>query len=203
MLVAAFAFLKTGRTEGLAGRPVRTRFLYLGAATLASDVWAERFSLVFAGMVAPLYESLPENVDVVLSLMCLTVALCVLPAALGMGAMFPLTMRVFSRDGRRIGREVSIVYAGNTLGCLAGAWLAGFALMPTIGMQGALHAGIASNLALAMALFWFAPAGEKSPATAQTDAATGEPDEESFPDRQPAANTRGRNIPASPPATFS
>ncbi len=131
--------------------------LFIGGATLLSELWADRFSYIFAGMVSPLYDALPENVNAVLALMCLTVALCVLPAALGMGAMFPLTVRVFSRDGRRIGREVSIVYAGNTVGCLAGAWLAGFALMPTIGMQGALHAGIAANVVLAMVLYWFAP----------------------------------------------
>jgi hypothetical protein len=74
----------------------------------------------------------------------------VLPSALGMGAMFPLTMRVWSAGGTRVGREVATVYAGNTLGSIAGAWLPGFVLMPTFGMQPTLHAGIAVNLLLAL-----------------------------------------------------
>lgn len=166
-----------------------TMQLFIGAATLASDIWADRFSLVFAGMVSPLYDALPENVNAVMALMCLTVALCVLPAALGMGAMFPLTVRVFSKDGKRIGREVSIVYTGNTLGCVVGAWLAGFALMPTIGMQGALHAGIAANLVLAMALFWFAPARGDARGGAGDSDGSPRPEPFSLSPRSPGAKT--------------
>jgi spermidine synthase/MFS family permease/tetratricopeptide (TPR) repeat protein len=122
--------------------------LLIALTTFVSDLWADQISLTFAGMVAPFYHALGEHVDRVMAMMFMTVALCVLPSALGMGAMFPLTMRVFSAGGGRVGREVSVVYAGNTLGSIAGAWLPGFLLMPSFGMQATLHVGIALNLLL-------------------------------------------------------
>ena len=123
--------------------------LFIALATFVSDLWADQISLAFAAMVVPLYRVLGEHVDRVMAMMFATAALCVLPSALGMGAMFPLTMRVFSAGGARVGRDVSAVYAGNTLGSIAGAWLPGFVLMPTFGMQATLHVGIALNLLLA------------------------------------------------------
>ena len=125
---------------------------FIALATLVSDAWADEISLTFAAMVAPLYHSLADHVDRVMAMMFATAALCVLPSALGMGAMFPLTMRAFSGGGARVGRDVSVVYAGNTVGSIAGAWLPGFVLMPTLGMQATLHVGIAVNLALAAAV---------------------------------------------------
>ena len=127
--------------------------LYVALATLVSDLWADEISLTFASMVAPLYHVLGEHVDRVLSMMFATAALCVLPAALGMGAMFPLTMRAFSGGGERVGGDVARVYTGNTVGSIVGAWLPGFLLMPRIGMQATLHAGIALYTLLALAVF--------------------------------------------------
>ncbi|MBN1652359.1 MAG: fused MFS/spermidine synthase [Deltaproteobacteria bacterium] len=131
--------------------------LFIGGATLVSDFWADQISLTFASMVAPLYDSLPDNVNVVMLLMSFTAALCVLPAALGMGAMFPLTMRIWSCGGRNIGRDVAVVYTGNTVGSIVGAWLPGFVLMPAFGMQNSLHIGIALNLLLALILLLITP----------------------------------------------
>lgn len=121
---------------------------FIALTTLVSDVWADEISLTFAAMVAPLYHSLAEHVDRVLAMMFTTAALCVLPSALGMGAMFPLCLRIWSAGGERVGRDVSVVYTGNTLGSIAGAWLPGFVLMPLLGMQATLHLGIAVNLTL-------------------------------------------------------
>ncbi|HKP55580.1 MAG TPA: fused MFS/spermidine synthase [Polyangiales bacterium] len=126
--------------------------LYVAAATLASDLFADSLSLTFAGMVAPLYHELPHHVGTVQGMMFLTAALCVLPSALGMGAVFPATLRVWTRGGANIGRDVGLVYTGNTLGSIAGAWLPGFVLMPAIGMQASLHVGMALNLLIALGL---------------------------------------------------
>ncbi len=127
--------------------------LFVALATLASDLWADEISLTFASMVAPLYHVLGEHVDRVMAMMFTTAALCVLPSALGMGAMFPLTMRAFSGGGWRVGRDVARVYTGNTVGSIVGAWLPGFVLMPRIGMQATLHVGIALSTLLALAVF--------------------------------------------------
>ncbi len=136
--------------------------LFIGGATLVSDLWADKISLAFASMVAPLYDSLPDNVNVVMVLMSFTAALCILPAALGMGAMFPLTMRVWSGGGDTVGRDVGIVYTGNTVGSIVGAWLPGFILMPALGMQTTLHIGIALNFLLALILIVVTPLPSRS-----------------------------------------
>ncbi len=126
--------------------------LFIALATWVSDLWADQISLAFAAMVVPFYRVLGEHVDRVMAMMFTTAALCVLPSALGMGAMFPLTMRVFSAGGARVGRDVAVVYTGNTLGSIAGAWLPGFVLMATFGMQATLHVGIAINALLAVCI---------------------------------------------------
>ncbi len=126
--------------------------LFIAGATFTSELFADRLSLTFAGMVAPLYRGLADEVGTVQAIMCATAALCVLPAALGMGAVFPITLRAWSAGGGRIANEVGTVYAGNTLGSIAGAWLPGFILMPTFGMQTTLHLGLAVNLLVALGL---------------------------------------------------
>lgn len=125
---------------------------FIALATFSSVLWAEELSLAFASAVAPLYDDLANHVSTVMALMCATAALCVFPSACGMGAMFPLTLRLWSDGGRTVSRDVGIVYTGNTVGSIVGAWLPGFLLMPAIGMQGTLHAGIALNLLLGAAV---------------------------------------------------
>ncbi|HET6333684.1 MAG TPA: fused MFS/spermidine synthase, partial [Polyangiales bacterium] len=126
--------------------------LYVAGATLVSDLFADSLSLTFAGMVAPLYRELPEHVTTVQGMMFVTAALCVLPSALGMGAVFPATLRVWTHGGKSIGQDVGIVYTGNTLGSILGAWLPGFVLMPALGMQASLHIGVGLNLVVALGL---------------------------------------------------
>jgi spermidine synthase len=126
--------------------------LFIALATLASAAFADELSLTFASMVAPLYRSLPDHVGTVQAFMFVTAALCVLPSALGMGAVFPATLRVWTAGGSHIGQDVGVVYAGNTLGSILGAWLPGFVLMPMFGMQTTLYLGISWNLASALCL---------------------------------------------------
>ena len=126
--------------------------LFIAISTFVSDIWADEISLAFAAMVVPLYEALGDHVDRVMALMFTTAAMCVLPSALGMGAMFPITMRVWSSGGGRIGRDVGVVYTGNTVGSIVGAWLPGFVLMPMLGMQATLHTGLVVNLLLALGI---------------------------------------------------
>jgi spermidine synthase len=126
--------------------------VFIGLATLASAAFADELSLTFASMVAPLYRELPDHVGTVQTFMFVTAALCVLPAALGMGAVFPATLRVWTAGGDQIAKDVGLVYAGNTGGSIVGAWLPGFVLMPAVGMQNTLYIGILWNLASAVLL---------------------------------------------------
>ncbi|HEY2734362.1 MAG TPA: fused MFS/spermidine synthase, partial [Polyangiales bacterium] len=126
--------------------------LFIGLSTLASAAFADELSLTFASMVAPLYHSLPDHVATVQTFMFVTAALCVLPGALGMGAVFPATLRVWTAGGSRIARDVGVVYAGNTIGSIIGAWLPGFVLMPALGMQNTLYIGVVWNLSSGLVL---------------------------------------------------
>ncbi|MCZ7687130.1 MAG: hypothetical protein M5U28_53670, partial [Sandaracinaceae bacterium] len=84
--------------------------------------------------------------------MWLTMVLCTLPATLGMGAMFPLTVRIWTKGGDQIASDVASVYTGNTVGSILGSWLPGFILFALIGSERTLHLGIALNMGLALVM---------------------------------------------------
>jgi spermidine synthase len=57
-----------------------------------------------------------------------------LPTVL-MGLLLPLAAKILVRSTATTGRSVGSLYALNTLGCMAGAAVAGFALVPLMGIQ--------------------------------------------------------------------
>jgi spermidine synthase len=80
-------------------------------------------------------------------------ALALLPAALLWGASFPLALAGLAAPGRDPARLVGRAYAANTAGAIAGAVLAGLALVPWLGAQRtqlalAAAAVVAAGLAL-------------------------------------------------------
>jgi predicted membrane-bound spermidine synthase len=127
---------------------------FIGWATFINYVVADDVPLAFGSLVANLQNgdgaALATRIGTVQFFMFVTAALCTLPATLGMGAMFPLTMRIWSSGSSSIARDVGVVYPANTIGSIVGAWLPGFLLMPWIGMERTLHLGIALNLLLAL-----------------------------------------------------
>jgi len=62
------------------------------------------------------------------------VGLLLLPMTLALGATFPLALAA-AGPGVSAGREAARVYASNTLGAIAGSLVAGFALIPRLGLQ--------------------------------------------------------------------
>ena len=86
--------------------------------------------------------------------------LCALPAAVGMGAAFPLGIRAYATDKEHVGRDTSAVYSVNTIGSILGSLLTGFAIMPWVGMETAMYVAVAVNLALALALLLVSPGEE-------------------------------------------
>jgi predicted membrane-bound spermidine synthase len=123
--------------------------LFIGVATVVSYFWQDEIPYGFAMLVVSVGD-LPTHVGTVQFFMFLTAMLCTLPATLGMGAMFPLTIRVWTAGGGAIAEDVAIVYSGNTVGSIVGSWLPGFVLMPLIGMERTLHVGIVLNMLLAL-----------------------------------------------------
>jgi spermidine synthase len=88
--------------------------------------------------------------------MLFTAGMCTLPATLGMGAMFPLTLELWSQKANDVGRDVGTVYSANTVGSILGAWLPGFILLPRLGMETTLHAGMMLNAAVALGMSYAA-----------------------------------------------
>ncbi|HTV24590.1 MAG TPA: fused MFS/spermidine synthase, partial [Polyangiaceae bacterium] len=59
--------------------------------------------------------------------------LAVLPAAITAGYQFPLLFALLGRGRERVAADIGQLYALNTLGSIAGAWLGGFVLIPSAG----------------------------------------------------------------------
>jgi spermidine synthase len=73
-----------------------------------------------------------------------------LPAAVGLGATFPLAVRILARDGAEAATAGARIYAWNTVGSIFGALLAGFVLVPSLGFEGSIRLAVSINLALAL-----------------------------------------------------
>ena len=81
-------------------------------------------------------------------------AIVVLPAAIVAGSQFPLLIALLGHGRERVGREVGLAYAWNTVGAIAGSLAGGFGLLPLPRRRrraGALVRRPARRLALAAA----------------------------------------------------
>ncbi|MBP7572050.1 MAG: fused MFS/spermidine synthase, partial [Acidobacteria bacterium] len=84
--------------------------------------------------------------------------LAMIGPTLVLGALFPLLTRaIVGRDGSA-SAAVGDVYFINTLGSATGAFLAGFAAVPWLGLTGTMVFAIAVNLAAGMAILLWQPA---------------------------------------------
>lgn len=79
-------------------------------------------------------------------------ALSVVPAAVGMGTLFPLTIAAVVGSEARIGAAVGRAYAVNTLGNIAGSFAGVFILLPTLGVEWGMRAAASSYVVLALLL---------------------------------------------------
>src|SRR5205085_3557319 len=84
--------------------------------------------------------------------MAITAMVAILPPMLLLGASFPIAARIAVSGTSRAGRELGVLYAGNTAGAILGAWSAGFFLIPTFGTQLSIEALAGVNALLAIAL---------------------------------------------------
>lgn len=76
--------------------------------------------------------------------------LFLLPPTILMGGTLPLLVRWFSGDQEGSGIAVSALYAVNTLGATAGVALAGFVLIPRVGLLATIFVAVMLNFALAL-----------------------------------------------------
>lgn len=78
--------------------------------------------------------------------------LLMLPATLALGAIFPTVTKIFSKESDGAGRSVGVPYAANTIGTVFGSLLAGFVLLPQLGIEVSILIGVLLNLAVCAAL---------------------------------------------------
>ncbi len=71
------------------------------------------------------------------------------PTTFFIGMLFPVGLRLAARTSSGVARDVARVYTANTLGAVFGSPLAGFVLIPVIGIQDAIRVAILLQLATA------------------------------------------------------
>lgn len=75
--------------------------------------------------------------------------LVMLPATFLMGGTLPVLSRAVVRDSERTGFGIGVLYGVNTLGAMAGCFVAGFVLIRVIGVSNAIYAGVLTNFIIA------------------------------------------------------
>lgn len=91
------------------------------------------------------------------------------PSTVLIGATFPCAAGICIRTPAYAGRDVGTMYLWNTVGSIGGAVLAGFILIPAIGVFNTLKVGVLVNVALAVSLL----IADNSPARAMRWGAIG------------------------------
>ena len=91
-----------------------------------------------------------------------SVLLLAVPAA-AMGATFPIASRWMVRGAASAAQDAGGLYAANALGAAAGAVLAGFVLIPALGLSGSTWVGVALNITAAAGAFAIARGAAISP----------------------------------------
>jgi spermidine synthase len=159
----AFTAMLLAFLLGLAlGSALFSRFFGARVLDPAAFGWVQLGVGLAALGILPVFERLPDVVVralavslapgfVLLVEVALAVAAMLAPTLL-IGAGFPCAVQVAARGPARIGVDVGRLYAMNTLGAIVGTVVAGFALIPLVGAQGAVKVAIALNLALGVAM---------------------------------------------------
>ncbi|MBT9586464.1 fused MFS/spermidine synthase [bacterium] len=134
---ASWFLASYGKLEGLVGL-----WAFLSLPLLG---WVESFYL---GMSARGIQGIP------LYLMAFFASLVVLlPPTTAMGATLPVVSCLYSSDPRGLGRTLARLYSTNTFGAVCGVALAGFLLLPQVGLRASVAiAGVLNLLIAAISL---------------------------------------------------
>ena len=110
-------------------------FLVLAGTTTASHLVLDHLP----GILLALLEGTDLSIRTILVVHTVLAGLVILPIALGLGAVLPLVMHAYVGRLGAVGRDVGRAYAANTVGAIAGALLAGFLLLPHLGLEPGLR----------------------------------------------------------------
>ncbi len=99
-----------------------------------------------------LYRSLGKSINLLLTGKFVLAFFIMLAPTLFMGAIFPLTIKIYASNINRVSRMVGNIYTINTLGCILGSFAGGFFLIPLLGIRNTILLGIGANLLLGLYL---------------------------------------------------
>lgn len=83
------------------------------------------------------------------------------PITLCLGAVFPIVVKICAGSLESIGRSVGTLYSANTVGAIIGAFVAGFVIIPWLGVEKTLLWASLANLFIAYFLAFFLPMNMK------------------------------------------
>jgi spermidine synthase len=108
---------------------------------------------VIPGLIDRLYATFGESFEAVLAAKLVVSALYLIFPTIMLGMLFPLLLASAAKSVHP-GKAVSTIYAFDLLGAVSGALIAGFFLLPSLGVTATMYVGGAVNVA-AGALFAF------------------------------------------------
>ena len=149
-----------GRYLQRSRRPV---FLF-GAIQATVGVYALaliHFFRVMPNLAAEVIQPWEADWATMIALQLLMCFLVMLVPTLLLGCTFPLVSRICVAGAEGLGKTVGSVYAVNCLGAIAGSFLAGFVIMPTIGVKDGMMLVSAVSVAVGVFLLGVAPAASR------------------------------------------
>jgi spermidine synthase len=163
MLVTFLVGIALGSSIAVKWRSAGLRLLGLIQLGIAAG------AVVFLGgyLVAPyillgLLKALSYSFPAVMTSQFLLCASLMIFSTVCMGAALPVASQIYSNKLKVLGRSVGNIYSVNTLGAIAGSLAAGFVLVPLLGTERTILAGLFVNSAVA-ALVLSAPGAERRP----------------------------------------
>lgn len=84
-------------------------------------------------------------------------SMVLMPITLCLGAIFPVVVKICATDINFVGQSVGSLYAANTFGAIVGSFLAGFLIIPSLGVEKTLVYSSVSNIVLGLIIIFLAP----------------------------------------------
>jgi spermidine synthase len=114
--------------------PYQLLAILLGAAGLLAYATTFLFTLL-PRLFGEIYFLWNPSADALLVVQLGFGLLIMFPATFALGGIFPAVLQIHARSLAQVAGSVGVVYASNTVGTIAGAALAGFLLIPRLGVQ--------------------------------------------------------------------
>ena len=116
---------------------------------------ASLYALGFADDVyGAAYTAFADRTELLLAVRIVLVAVILLPPTILMGGTLPLFCRQYVLDDATVARTIGRLYGVNTLGAALGCALAGFVLLPALGLQLSVYLAAVINVLCGVAV-WF------------------------------------------------